>query len=104
MMKDLRLPVTLAVAACLAACAVYVPAGRGVVYTHVPPPAAQIEVAPAAPGSAYVWTPGYWAWGGVAYAWNPGRWVIPPPGYRTWHPGFWEHGPNGHHWTPGHWR
>jgi len=73
-------------------------------YASYGPPAAQVEVVPASPGPAYVWTPGFYVWGGGGYAWRGGRWVVPPAGYRTWHPGSWARGPNGHHWTPGHWR
>jgi hypothetical protein len=103
-MKVPRLLVALVLAAGLGACAVYVPAGGGAVYASVPPPLPRVEVVAASPGGAYVWTPGYWAWGAAAYHWTPGRWLLPPPGYRSWQPGYWERGPRGHHWTPGRWR
>ena len=30
------------------------------------------------PGSGYLWTPGYWAYGPEGYFWVPGTWVQPP--------------------------
>jgi hypothetical protein len=43
------------------------------------------------PGSAegYLWTPGYWSWGGAGYFWVPGGWVQPPRTGVLWTPGYW---------------
>jgi YXWGXW repeat-containing protein len=91
----------------LSACVAYVPAGPEYAYDgyvgYAPPPD-RVEVIPAIPGPAYVWTPGFWAWGGGAYAWRSGRWVVPPHGYRSWQSGRWERHDRGHVWRPGHWR
>src|SRR5579862_8813400 len=103
-----RLVAATLVALALGGCVV-VPAGPDYAYANapyatLPPPTAQVEVVPASPGGAYVWTPGFWFWGGGAYSWRGGRWVVPPAGYHTWRPGYWSAGPRGHHWTPGQWR
>ena len=43
--------------------------------------AAGLRAAPC-PAPDYLWSPGYWAWGGEDYYWVPGTWVMPPqPGY-----------------------
>jgi WXXGXW repeat (2 copies) len=68
-----------------------------------PPP--QAEVAPPAPGPAYVWVPGHWAWRGRrwGYVWVPGRYAVPAqPGY-VWMPAHWAPGPNGYVWVEGQW-
>jgi hypothetical protein len=41
---------------------------------QAPPPLPDYEQ-PQAPGDGYLWTPGYWAWGGGGYYWVPGGWV-----------------------------
>ena len=45
-----------------------------------PPPPVQAEIAPVAPGPAYVWVPGYWGWHGPrrGYVWVPGAYAVPP--------------------------
>jgi hypothetical protein len=90
----------------LSACVAYIPTGPtpAYAYSSVAPPADQVEVIPASPGAAYVWTPGFYVWGGSGYTWRGGRWVVPPHGYKTWNPGYWAQGPRGHWYTPGHWR
>src|ERR1022692_2743660 len=40
----------------------------------IAPPALPIYTQPMAPADGYLWTPGYWGWGGNAYAWNEGYW------------------------------
>jgi len=105
----LRLVAPLAAALALSACVAYVPTGPAPAYADAyaayGPPAAPVEVVPLSPGPAYVWTPGFYLWGGRGYSWRGGRWVVPPAGYRTWHPGYWgQHAGGRHVWTPGHWR
>jgi hypothetical protein len=103
----------LAVAAVLSACTVqervYVPAPRPYVPPPPPPPVAQVEVEagpvevtateappplpdyeqPPCPEDGYLWTPGYWAFGGGGYYWVPGTWVQPPRVGVLWTPGYW---------------
>ena len=87
----------------LAGCIVAEPA---VVQAPPPAPAPQAEVVPVAPGPAYVWVGGHWAWRGRrhGYVWVPGYWGIPAqPGY-VWVPAHWEARPGGYLWIEGHWR
>ena len=44
---------------------------------EAPPPLPDYEQPPC-PEDGYLWTPGYWAWGGGGYYWVPGTWVQPP--------------------------
>jgi hypothetical protein len=76
------------------------------VHPHPPPaPPAPVEVVPVAPGPAYVWIPGHWAWRGrhAGYVWVAGRYTVTQPGH-VWVPGHWAPRPGGHVWVPGHWR
>ena len=58
---------------------------------------------PAIPGPGYLWTPGYWAWGGSDYYWVPGTWVLAPqPGY-LWTPGYWGWDDGAYLWHAGYW-
>src|ERR1035438_1196078 len=69
--------------------------------TMAPPPLPAYEQ-PICPGDGYIWTPGYWAWGGEYY-WVPGTWVMAPqPGY-LWTPGYWGWGGNGFLFNEGYW-
>ncbi|HTJ65370.1 MAG TPA: adenylate cyclase [Alphaproteobacteria bacterium] len=50
---------------------------------------------PPMPAVGYIWTPGYWGYGGGDYYWIPGVWVRPPrigvlwtPPWWGWHRGF----------------
>lgn len=82
-----------------------VPAAEAVpVYVKIAPPAPRVEVRIAAPGPAYVWTPGYYAWRGGAYVWVGGAWVVPPRPHAVWVVGRWHGGPHGWYWKPGHWK
>ena len=70
------------------------------------PPPLVTEVAPTAPGPAYAWVPGYWAWRGPrrGYVWVPGAYAVPAqPGY-AWVPDHWAPRPGGGVWVEGHWR
>ena len=55
---------------------------------EAPPPLPDYEQPPC-PDDGYLWTPGYWAWGGGGYYWVPGTWVQPPRGGVLWTPGYW---------------
>jgi len=52
------------------------------------PPTLLVEEQPPCAGDGYLWTPGYWAWGG-GYYWVPGAWVLPPRVGVLWTPGYW---------------
>ena len=72
------------------------------VVTEAPPPPQQ-EVIVAAPGPAYIWVPGYWAWQG-RWTWVGGCWRIPPRGHGVWVGGHWAHRGHGYVWIGGRWR
>lgn len=94
----------LSAATLLAACAVqtrvYAPApvvtaevavpGAAVAVTaqEAPPPLPDYEQPPI-PADGYLWTPGYWGYGGGGYYWVPGTWVQPPTVGVLWTPGYW---------------
>jgi hypothetical protein len=54
---------------------------------EAPPPLLNDEQ-PRCPEEGYLWTPGYWAWGG-GYYWVRGAWVLPPRMAVLWTPGYW---------------
>jgi hypothetical protein len=54
-----------------------------------PPPPLPDYQQPPCPEEGYLWTPGYWAWGGGGYYWVPGTWVQPPRVGVLWTPGYW---------------
>jgi hypothetical protein len=83
-------------AAALSACAVRV-------LVPGPPPAPRIEVRGVAPGPAFLWVEGYWAWHS-RWVWAPGRWVVPPRVGAVWVSGRWAHVRGGWRWVPGRWR
>ena len=55
---------------------------------EAPPPLPDYDQPPC-PEDGYLWTPGYWAWGGGGYYWVPGTWVQPPRVGVLWTPGYW---------------
>ncbi len=55
----------------------------------IAPPALPVYTQPMAPGDGYLWTPGYWAYGGEGYFWVPGTWVMAPEAGLLWTPGYW---------------
>ncbi len=55
---------------------------------EAPPPLPDYEQPPC-PEDGYLWTPGYWGWGGGGYYWVPGTWVQPPRVGVLWTPGYW---------------
>jgi WXXGXW repeat (2 copies) len=56
--------------------------------TEAPPPLPDYDQPPC-PEDGYLWTPGYWHWGGGGYYWVPGTWVQPPRVGVLWTPGYW---------------
>jgi hypothetical protein len=68
-----------------------------------PPPAPLVEVRGAAPGPAFVWLGGYWAWHS-RWVWTRGSWAVPPHPRAVWVPGHWRHVFGGCRWSPGFWR
>jgi hypothetical protein len=66
-----------------------------------PPPLLTEEQAPCS-GDGYLWTPGYWAWGG-GYYWVPGAWVLPPRVGVLWTPGYWGYSGAIFAFHPGYW-
>ena len=67
------------------------------------PPAIPDYVQPPCPGDGYLWTPGYWAWGGTGYYWVPGVWVMPPSVGLLWTPGYWGFYNGYYGWHRGYW-
>jgi WXXGXW repeat (2 copies) len=53
------------------------------------PPALPEYDQPPCPEPGYLWTPGYWGYGGEGYYWVPGTWVMPPRVGLLWTPGYW---------------
>ena len=70
---------------------------------NIAPPELPVYEQPPVPGPGYIWTPGYWAWGGDDYYWVPGTWVeAPQPGY-LWTPGYWGWNDGLYVWNGGYW-
>jgi hypothetical protein len=66
------------------------------------PPPLLIDVQPPCAQEGYLWTPGYWAWGGT-YHWVSGAWVRPPQVGVLWTPGYWEFAGPFYVFHPGYW-
>ena len=74
---------------------------RAFVDIDVAPPAARVEVVPAA-RAGYIWAPGYWNWQGHRHEWVGGRWMHERHGHH-WVNDNWDQR-NGHwHYEKGHW-
>ncbi len=71
---------------------------------RVGPPPPRREVIAVSPGPRYVWTGGYYRYGGHGYVWVPGRYVIPPRPQVVWVPGRWVPRHGGYVWVAGYWR
>jgi hypothetical protein len=70
---------------------------------NVAPPVLPVYAQPICPGDGYLWTPGYWAYGGAGYYWVPGAWVLAPqPGF-LWTPGYWGFAGGLYAWHAGYW-
>ena len=74
------------------------------VFVRIGPPRPIIERRIAAPGPAYIWTPGFHRWDGAAYVWAPGAWAMPPRPHAAWVPAHWAHRRGGYLFVEGHWR
>ena len=59
----------------------------GAVFVRTPPPR-RVAVGPVGrrPGRGFIWTSGYYRWGGGrrGYVWVPGRWRRPPRARAVW--------------------
>src|ERR1700722_128396 len=70
-------------------CASFSQSFVGVSITTAPPELPVYEQ-PLCPQPNYMWTPGYWAWGGPdGYYWVPGTWIMAPAVGLLWTPGYW---------------
>ena len=95
---------TAILALALAAGATLAPAtsqARVFVDIGVAPPAARVEIVPAA-RRGYVWAPGYWAWDGRAHAWHGGYWLRERRGYH-WNAPAWTPRGGRWHYSQGYW-
>ncbi len=91
-------------AASLLCCSMAAPAFSQIgVYIGTPPPPLRYEVQPPIPGEGYVWTDGYWNWGGNRYIWVPGRWQRPPYAGAYWSHPHYDHYDRGWQMHEGHW-
>ena len=69
----------------------------------IAPPQLVVYAQPVCPQEGYLWTPGYWAYGGEGYFWVPGTWVEPPTVGYLWTPGYWGWGNGAYAWNGGYW-
>jgi len=68
-----------------------------------PPPPLVFGPVGRAPGPGFMWTDGYYVWGGNRWVWRPGRWARPPhPGY-VWRSPRYERTRNGYRVHQGRW-
>ena len=79
------------------------PATREVLVTQAPP-AVRVEAQTVSPGPNYIWTRGYWRWGGASYQWVPGSWVARPRVAAVWVEGHWLRRGGGWVWVAGRWQ
>jgi hypothetical protein len=100
LLKSVLIAATLPLFAGCVTRVVYQPAPQDI----PPPPAAQVEVVPVAPGPGFIWVGGEYAWGGGGWYWAPGHWRARPYGGAVWVHGGW--GWRGHRrvWVGAHWR
>jgi hypothetical protein len=75
--------------------------GASEITSVMPPPAPRVEIAPPA-RDGFVWSPGYWDWGGHSYYWIPGSWVVQRRGAH-YVPNQWEQVGSQWHFLRGHW-
>jgi hypothetical protein len=74
------------------------------VFVNFAPPELPVYEQPPVPGPDYIWSPGYWAWGGEDYYWVPGTWVEAPSPGLLWTPGYWGYSDEGVYvWNAGYW-
>jgi YXWGXW repeat-containing protein len=101
----MRLRHLLGIAAFSLTSSLMLPSTQAAVFVSVvvAPPELPVYEQPAVPGDGYIWSPGYWAWGGNDYYWVPGTWVLAPePGY-LWTPGYWGFADGNYLWHEGYW-
>jgi|SRR5579883_989431 len=77
---------------------------KAVFVRTAPPPPRSTAVIGRAPGAGWVWTPGFYTWGGRRYVWTPGRWRRPPHRGAVWVSPVWRRGPGGWTFVAGRWR
>jgi hypothetical protein len=70
---------------------------------NIAPPELPVYEQPPIPGPGFLWSPGYWAWGGEDYYWVPGTWVEAPEPGLLWTPGYWGWGDGAYLWHEGYW-
>ncbi|MDQ2901112.1 MAG: hypothetical protein M3Y07_15130 [Acidobacteriota bacterium] len=73
-------------------------------YMVPPPPAPRVEYYGYAPGPGYVWSGGYWVWGGRGYDWTGGRWLAPPRPRARFAQGHYARRHGTYFYVPGRWR
>ncbi len=84
-------------------CASFAQVSVGVAITMAPPELPVYEQ-PLCPQANYMWTPGYWAWGGPdGYYWVPGTWLMAPAVGLLWTPGYWGWNNGGYAFNTGYW-
>ena len=69
----------------------------------IAPPVLPVYTQPICPGPGYLWTPGYWAYGGEGYFWVPGVWVQPPSVGLLWTPAWWGYDGGLYRFHSGYW-
>ena|SRR5215471_3333536 len=68
-----------------------------------PPPPMVVGPVGRPPSPGWMWTDGYYVWGGNRWMWQPGRWARPPrPGF-VWQPPRYERHRNGYRVRQGRW-
>jgi hypothetical protein len=93
---------TIAAAAILAADGAI--AQAAVFVRTAPPPPRSVRVVGRSPGRGFVWTNGYYRWGGRRYVWTPGRWRRPPRSGAVWVSPRWRARRGGYTFVAGRWR
>lgn len=79
------------------------------VWVRMPPPRpVSVGVVGRRPGPRYVWTRGYYRWGGPrvrrGFVWVPGRWRRPPRAGAVWVSPRWRRSRGGYAFVSGRWR
>jgi hypothetical protein len=71
----------------------------------VGPPAPLVETPyGVSPGPGYIWTPGFYDYGGSNWAWHRGEWRRPPHRQDHWVAPRWDHRGKGYRQRPGGWQ
>jgi hypothetical protein len=101
-MREVKLFPGLLVGLMLLSSAVLAPASISI-SINVAPPVLRVYQQPLCPIDGYLWTPGYWAYGGAGYYWIPGAWVAPPQVGFLWTPGYWGFADGIYSFNAGYW-